>query len=425
MNRSLNKIKVVCAISLLAITGFGQSVKIITVTNPSAIERTDELVVMSRDLLQKKLGAFSFDKFITVTKGNQPVVVQFDDMDRTGKWDEASFLYTFKPNETVMFDLKVSDRPSTVKAVVRAHVRQMHKMPDESFGPSVLLDTMPYNNQPTDFSKKKLPPYLTEGPGWENDKVGFRKYFDTRNSNDLWGKVTNKMVLDEVGVNPSIIYHDFNPAWGMDILKVGKSLGAGGLALSLNIDGKDSLIRFGTNVAQTTYEQLADGPIRAIFRIRYKGWKIASLPPIDVTEEISIWGGQYFYENKVTITSAPAGTKLVTGTIDFFTDHYDILSNGDAKGLYTFGQQSENKDNLGLGILVFASSFYNFGHTFQTGNGVLNTYTVAMDCPNNKPDVYRYYVGWERTNDQFRTKDGFGKFMEKEVIKMKDKLLVY
>ena len=32
--------------------------------------------------------------------------------------------------------------------------------------------------------------YQTDGPSWENDKVGFRHYLDGRNSKDVFGKKT-------------------------------------------------------------------------------------------------------------------------------------------------------------------------------------------------------------------------------------------
>lgn len=417
------------ALALMAAFTFSaataQTTKTVTVTNPSAIERTDELVVLSRQLLQKKLGKLAAGKLVQVQFNNHPKVVQYDDLNQDGVWEEAVFLHSFAAGEKAVFTLKVADKPATIKAVVRAYVRQKHKLADESFGELLLRDTMPFNNQPTDFSKQKLPPYLTEGPAWENDKVGFRKYFDVRNANDIWGKVTNRMVLDEVGVDPSNIYHHFSADWGMDILKVGKALGAGALALQLPVNGKDTLIRFGTNVQQTTYTQLANGPVRALFAITYKNWQpVASVTPLTVTEQIGIWGGQYFYENKVTVKGAPAAAKLVTGTIDFYNPEYDTLRTANTRFLYTYGQQSENKDNLGLAVAVPAKTFSAFGHTPAAGSGILNTYTAVMNIAETQPAVYRYYAAWEKTNPAFAAKSGFEQFIQAEAAKMDKKLLI-
>jgi hypothetical protein len=67
-----------------------------------------------------------------------------------------------------------------------------------------------------------------EGPGWESNKVGYRLYLDGRNALDIYGKKTTDMVLSRVGRGDD--YHAMAD-WGMDILKVGNSLGAGGFGI--------------------------------------------------------------------------------------------------------------------------------------------------------------------------------------------------
>lgn len=47
-----------------------------------------------------------------------------------------------------------------------------------------------------------------EGPAGKNDKVGFRNYYDLRNGMDIFGKITDKMVLDTIGLTGS--YHDLS-----------------------------------------------------------------------------------------------------------------------------------------------------------------------------------------------------------------------
>ncbi|MEJ2298729.1 MAG: DUF4861 family protein, partial [Woeseiaceae bacterium] len=66
-----------------------------------------------------------------------------------------------------------------------------------------------------------------EGPGIESDKVGYRVYLDWRNGFDVFGKTTDAMVLQDVGLDGYDSYHE--PAdWGLDILKVGDAVGIGG-----------------------------------------------------------------------------------------------------------------------------------------------------------------------------------------------------
>lgn len=387
-------------------------------TNPSNVERADELVVLTREMIEDKTGRIGEGQYISImSPDNHPLIVQFDDLNKDGKWDEASFLYTFEPAQSVQVNVSKTNTRLN-KAVVRAHVRMRKKNANNSFGPPLDSATIPQGTLPTDFTKQKLPPYLTEGPAWENDKVAFRLYFDVRNTKDIYGKTTTRMMMDTVGVIPENSYHNMAD-WGMDILAVGKSLGAGSLALNVpSLNGKDTLVRLGgNNIEQTTFEKVADGPVRAILRMHYKNWTVTSnAAPVNLTEEISIWGGKYYYQSKVTITNAPQGAKLVTGIVNLKSKKSNELSIENSKALYTYDAQSENKDNLGLAVIVQNKNFLSFGTTPNTRSEVLNTYTVSLPVT-SQPAEYRFYSGWERSDLLFTREENFRRYVENEAVK--------
>jgi len=399
----------------------------ISITNPAEIARPDELIVLKRVDIDKKLGKLPDEKFVLITGSNKiPVLVQYDDINLDGKWDELVFLYSFKPREQAQFLLSIGDRPANIKAVVRAHERQRRKTADGKFGLALDKDSIAGNQPATDFSIHPLPPFLTEGPAWENDKVGFRLYFDERNGKDIWGKTTPKMMMDEIGLDTANNYH-LLANWGMDILKVGKSLGAGALALSVPVSkDKDSLVRLGgKNVEQVMYQKIADGPVRAILRLTYKNWKLAeSLPPVQLTEEISIWGGKYFYESHIIFSNAPLNSKLVTGIANLHSNQSYQTDTLDAAILYTHDLQSENKDNLGLAILIKKNDFYEFGKTADTATDIQHTYTVVLNSENNKPVSFRFYAGWERSDPQYKTVKGFNDFLKNEAVEYSLPLII-
>ncbi|HEX6431715.1 MAG TPA: DUF4861 domain-containing protein [Niastella sp.] len=404
-------------ILLLFITSC-QPAKQIVISNPENEERPDELVVLQRAELEEQIGTIPAGKYVVITNGaGVPVVVQFDDMDGDNQWDEAAFLYSFKPNEKFEVKPILADAPAIVKAVVRAHVRQIKKNEDNSFGPALDKDTMPVNALPTDFSKQALPPYLTEGPAWENDKVGFRLYFDVRNGKDIWGKTTPRMMMDEVGADTAKNYHE-QADWGMDVLKVGVSLGAGSLALQVPLpNGKDTLVRLGgKNIGKVTYEKIADGPVRAIFRLTYSNWKIAEgVSPVSVTEEIHIWGGQYFYESKVTVNGAPAGAKLVTGIVNLHSQQMYEANAGNYKAIYTYDVQSENKDKLGMAIVMPADEVAGTATTPNANTDIQNTYIMKANIKDNQPVLFRFYAGWEKSDARFTTAEGFKLYLLNEM----------
>jgi hypothetical protein len=389
----------------------------LTLVNPDNFIRKDELIVLTRDMLQKKIGNIPDGKFISVkTNDDKREVIQFDDLDGDGSWDEAVFLYSFAPSENVTLSLGLSDEGTPKDATVMAHVRQRKKNADDSFGPVITKDTMPVKNPPTDFSVHSLPPYLTEGPAWENDKVAFRLYFDTRNGKDIYGKRITRMVMDSVGTKIEPSYHNLAD-WGMDILHVGNSLGAGAIAiLTKDANGKDTLIRVGgTGIRAETYKEIADGPIRAIFSIKYS-WQINN-KPIQIEELTSIWGGQYFYEDRVTVSGAPPSSQLVTGIANFYQNAFGYTDTSNVFAIYSYGPQSENKDNLGMGIAVPKNVYSGFKQIKDTLTDISDTYTIVQNISAGKPNEYRFYEGWEKTDSMFTSLKGFTKFLNREALK--------
>ncbi len=387
-----------------------------TIINPTAIERADELVVLSRSQIEEKIGELkNSDSLQFLAFATEPLLVQFDDMNSDGAWDEAAFLYKFEPNQKLKLTV-VKGKPSVHDAMARAHVRMRKQETANSFGTLLNSVSVGPATLPTDFSKQKLPLYLTEGPAWENDKVAFRQYLDTRNIKDIYGKTTPKMMMDTVGSVPANSYHVLSD-WGMDILAVGKSLGAGSLAVLLKQNEKDTLVRLGgNNIERTLYSKVADGPIRAIFRMKYTNWKLSEDVSVNATEEISIWGGKYYYDNKVTIDNAPATAALVAGLVNLKNAESHQFKQGQTRVLYTYADQSENKDKLGLAMLVPAKKLLRFSKTVNTQSDVLNTYTAEMPIA-GEALYYRFVAGWERSSLLFSHQESFEKYLVNEAIK--------
>ena len=398
----------------------------ITIINPIAVERKDELIALKRVDIENAIGKLSEDYHFEISFGKQKIVYQVVDTNDDNSWDKLVFLSSFKPKEQRSYIIK---RIINKKFVAQdtccfvAHVRMKPIKPDSTFGESITHADMPFQNPPTDFSKHRLPPYLAEGPGWENDKVAFRLYFDTRNTVDIYGKRIPWMVMDTVGANPTNSYHNISN-WGMDILHVVKSLGAGSLAIATKDEnGKDTLIRLGGNdIQKETYQQLADGPLYAAFRMNYQ-WKINN-KPVAVTQDISIWGGQYFYESKVTVTGALQGAKLVTGIANFYQNTVDSMRVDNAAVLLSFGKQSENKDELGMAIMLPQPSFAQFSEAPKANSDVMETHLAAQNIIDGQPLTFRFYACWSKTDDQFVSQSYFRQFMKGEALQFSEPLII-
>jgi len=185
-----------------------------------------------------------------------------------------------------------------------------------------------------------------EGPGWESDKVGYRFYLDQRNASDVYGKLTTDMVLQQVGLDGFESYHHMQP-WGMDVMKVGKSLGLG--SIGAMADGKITRVEKTDSVTSRVTE---NGNVYSSILTNYYGWKIGEKKH-NLQSRITIHAGTRLTHQFLTLTNNPEN--ICTGIVK---DKKAVLlsSKGDASNfgyLATYGKQSLNGDGDELGLAVF------------------------------------------------------------------------
>ena len=400
-----------CAASSDAQHGFS-----LTLENKLAIDRPEQVVSLSRKLLEAKAGPLD-NNYLQFSVGKTPLQPQFDDLNGDGRWDEVLLRCPVKASATVQISfVKTAELPSADMPAL-AHARMKLKNEDQSFGENMDQLEMPYQNPPTDFSKHALPPYLTEGPGWENDKVAFRLYFDTRNNKDIYGKRIPDMVMDSVGANPKNSYHKL-AGWGMDILRVGTSLGAGALAFRYQRpDGRDTLVRLGGNhIKGETYQLLSDGPLQASFLMTYP-WQLEG-KPLTVTEKITITAGQYSYTSSISVQgeALPGDLKVDMGIADFYTNQMDSVVTDDAKAVYSFGKQSENHDNLGMAVISHnpaKAGIWRIKEKPLPVSDITSSYLMEEPIGASHPVTFRFYAGWSLSDPAFNSQAGFKSMLER------------
>lgn len=389
--------------------------KVFVLRNKLPIEREDEAIVLKRSQVESltkfKIPGGKFP-LLSNSKG-EPIKSQVDDLDKDGIWDELLVLHSFRPKEKVTIRTTYVDAKQLPEINPRAHAQLSKLTPQKTFRP-VTKELMPAGHKPTDFSTTTMPLYQTEGPHWENDRIGFRIYLDPRNAKDIFAKTTTKITLDAVGL-PGNNYHQ-KDWWGMDVLKVGNSLGAGSLAFQVVDASGKKLSRLGDDVRLTSYELIADGPLRAIIRLTYTGCKLPGGKEIDVTDEISITAGQYCYESKVTVSH---NVTMVTGIVNLLSSKAIQKKAAGYHILATHDKQSENQDHLGMAILVKDDFFDGFGEAPKTGNDkIQSTYYITSNLKANKFFLYRFYGGWEASDSRFKDENFFIDFLKGEAKKL-------
>ncbi|MGL1956872.1 MAG: glycoside hydrolase family 88 protein [Colwellia sp.] len=187
-----------------------------------------------------------------------------------------------------------------------------------------------------------------EGPGIESDKVGYRFYLDWRNGFDIFGKLTKEPILNQVGQDGYESYHHMQP-WGMDILKVGGSLGAGGFGFIA--DNNTPVLEHVTDV-QSRQAIIADnGNIHARITINYFDWQ-NSINTQNLQANISMLAGSRLAKVKLNLgkdlSSMTAGvvkhknTKLIKGSLNSSGYQYTYIA--------SWGKQSLDDSMLGMAI---------------------------------------------------------------------------
>jgi len=386
----------------------------IEISNIIPLDRIDEpVVVSSSDQID----------FFAKHKNNQVAIVkdannieissQTDDTNGDGKIDEIVFVLNIQSSETKKISITWTSPEELAKYPKRTNLRFAKTNPN---GKIQELD----NEVCPDNHSKESPTvnYQFEGPGWENDKVGFRTYFDPRNGFDIFGKKTSDMVLDKVSAETGN-YHEMQN-WGMDILKVGKSLGASGIAMT----NADTLVRLG-KVDKLSYKKITEGPVRSIFEMNYSGWQVGD-KKLNVKRRITIWAGTYYFQNRIEISNIDWNFEIITGIVNLHNTEMMAIESNISKIIATFAAQTEYKknDKLGMAIMIDVANYQKFKRAPEANHDILNTWLVHLQRSGLYYIDFNFYACWELSDKRFAEKTNFTTFLKKELQKRDNPLQI-
>lgn len=255
--------------------------------------------------------------------------------------------------------------------------------------------------------------YKYEGPGWESDKVGYRFYLDWRNATDIFGKKTEEMVLKNVGVKDTIAdnnesFHTMQN-WGMDIFKVGSSLGVGSMGMWDN--GKVVMV---SKTDSIRCRIVNNGPVASEISTLYYGWSVNG-KKFNLESLLSIAAGSRLTKNSIKISGKPGN--LVTGLAKYpgtnlLVGKYEKEWNY----LALYGHQSLADDNLGIVI------FYKKDNLIELTEDTIS-YIVKL-----KPvkGILQYYFGaaWEKEVNGIKNEDDFKVYLENTLVELNNPLVV-
>jgi hypothetical protein len=249
-----------------------------------------------------------------------------------------------------------------------------------------------------------------EGPGWESDKVGYRFYLDQRNATDVFGKLNSDMTLQLVGQDNFDSYHELQP-WGMDVMKVGKSLGIGSIGA---IDKNGSVARV-EKTDSVTCAISANGNVYSSIETNYYGWAVGQ-QKTNLKSGISIHAGTRLSHQELELDEAFAD--LCTGIVKDTTAV--LIRNSGSKNAYgflaTYGKQSLNNDELGLVVFFKPESFQGF-----TADEFSNI--VRLKTLQNKIDYY-FGAAWVREPGGIRDEKAFREYLQQTAEELANPVLI-
>jgi unsaturated rhamnogalacturonyl hydrolase len=377
--------------------------------NPSTFARAQSLVYFSHYDLGLEHGAPA-GTHLELRTADAAIPLQLIDQDGDGAKDGVAALVDFGATETRSFRIVAASGAAPLEVPPLTHaeisVKQGGEWRPRAKNPALkeyvggsFVNLQAFTPPPEHTDHSNLIRY--EGPGIESDKVGYRIYLDERNGFDIFGKKTRELVLQNVGLDGYESYHHPAP-WGMDILKVGASLGTGafgfwngkGVELVSRVDGWDTSI-------------VEPGGLYSSFRITYKGWKVGSLVA-NVDANFSMRGGSRLVHTRLHID--PPLPNLAIGVVRH-PDTELVVSSSDVTDMAYGYVASWGKQSLDGGLLGMAVLFRR--GALESQQTTSSDY-AAVVAPGGGEFDYHWLAAWAGEPGGISSREGFVAYLEQQ-----------
>ncbi len=378
----------------------------VEVSNPINILRKNETIQMDINSIKGKHADFNPKAFI-VLRDTTELPSQAEDVDGDNIPDRILFLTILNPMEKQNVVIRYAKEgvltrkyKKRTQAVLGEKVDYKLVKGEYTKGrfENVKTAKMPANHVAHDAL------YRIEGPGWESELITYRYYLDARNRNDLFGKKRHELILQKVGVNDLVSNSKESYTkmldWGMDIFKVGESLGIGSIAMWSN--NKPVTVSITDSVITTI---ATNGPIRSDVYTKYFGWKVGK-NKYNLYSNLSISAGSRLTHTNLILNAN--NTEMCTGLAKHPDTEY--LKSDSKKGwdyIALYGKQSLSGDDLGISV------FYKNSDLIKLTDD-RDSYVVVLRPINGKLDYY-FAGAWDQEPGGIKNKDEFQKYLDSTI----------
>lgn len=197
------------------------------------------------------------------------------------------------------------------------------------------------------------------GPAFENELVGYRIYFDHRQTVDLYGKRHPGLELAHTQFYPTP--QDIADGYGDDILWAGTTVSVG--SFRGYADGQPSFIQ---PVERRTEQILEYGPDRTVVEVRDEGWEYEG-QRIDMVQRYTLEAGRRDVRVDITLTAdTPIRAPFCTGVLTFpdgetFTDGEGLCASWGTNWAYGPKDTLNTDHRATLGVAVCIPNQYVLG----------------------------------------------------------------
>lgn len=233
-----------------------------------------------------------------VTDGQDEIPCQLDDLDGDGVMDEVAFVIDIPASSSRNLTLTLHDDIKQKEYIPRVWADFM--LVGRKKGEQVRVKEV---TVPGDVNFYNM--VYGHGPMFESELVGYRVYFNQKQTLDPYGKFTKRLELADTKFYPNSQH--LADGYGDDVLFAGNSCGVGAFK---GWDGKNTVHI--EPIATRTERLISSGPVRTIVEVEVKDWDYQG-DKLDMVNRYTLYAGHRDLEVDVEFKQDVTDKQFSTG----------------------------------------------------------------------------------------------------------------
>ena len=331
---------------------------------------------------------------------------QLDDINGDGHNDELAFVLDMEGALSAIVEVILCNIPSDKKYESRVYGDMLLNDKNKKI-PTITTLSSPGTAETRPYYDAV---YL-HGPIFESELVGYRIYYDNRQSIDIYGKIKQRIEL------PVTQFHTTDEqlaeGYGADVLWAGQTVSLG------SFRGWDPINKAPLYIdnVKTRQESLrAAGPVRTIIEVKDYDWYYEG-HYLTMTQYYTLWAGHRDVKVEINFEDKLTNETFCTGVQKLETDITGFLEEKGIAGSWGTNQPEKGKlifETVGLGIYIPNNYIKDYredsgNYLFNIGNDGNNYIHYYITFCNKKEES-----GWKKDIEWFKHVKDWAKMKNEE-----------